>query len=270
MGERIERDGVGLNVLIEGEGAPVVLLHGFPDSADLWRNQIPALVERGFRVVAPDLRGFGDSDKPEDVAAYSLTEHLADIGAILDRLGFARAHIVGHDWGAVIGWFIATFMPERVDHLVALSVGRVGTRERRLSDLARLWYMFMFQFDEVEDFLSRDDWTNFRRWAADSPDAEVYVERLAKPGALRAALGIYRANAGPSVLLSAPVDLPKIAVPTLGVWGARDFALSEEQMTASANDVEGPWRYERFDDAGHWIPTETPNRLNDLLVEFLS
>ena len=265
---KIERDGVELNVRLDGEGAPVLLLHGFPDSHELWRNQIPALNAAGFQTIAPDLRGFGDSDKPENVDAYGLMEHLADLAAIMDHAGVARAHVVGHDWGAVIAWMLATFMPERVDRLATLSIGRVGTRARTLESLSPLWYMFLFQFDEVEEFLTRDDWAQLRAWGSLSPDIDRSIERLAKPGALRAALAIYRANATPAVLLAPPLDLPKIKAPTMGIWGARDF-VPEEQMTASANDVAGTWRYERIEDAGHWTPLEAPERLNELLLSFL-
>src|SRR3954466_9468610 len=116
-------DGISLHVAVEGEGTPVVLLHGFPDSWSLWRHQIPALVAAGCHVIAPDLRGFGASDKPQDVAAYRITTSAADIVAILDALQLERAHIVGHDWGAGLAWVVAGMHPERVDHLVALPLG---------------------------------------------------------------------------------------------------------------------------------------------------
>src|SRR4051794_36413478 len=128
---RIKGDGLELAVSVSGEGAPVVLLHGFPDSSRLWRNQIRALNENGFQTVAPDLRGFGASDKPADVSEYRVGRSVADIVAILDALETPRAHVVGHDWGAGVAWVLAMSAPERVDRLVVMSVGHPGTRATR-------------------------------------------------------------------------------------------------------------------------------------------
>jgi len=114
---------VSLHVVDEGAGPAVVLLHGFPDSSALWRHQIPMLVEAGYRVIAPDLRGFGASDRPADVDAYRLEASVADILAILDQRGIEQADVVGHDWGAALGWALAGFVPDRVRSLVAVSVG---------------------------------------------------------------------------------------------------------------------------------------------------
>src|SRR5262245_36605960 len=120
---RINVGTLNFNVVHEGSGEPVLLLHGFPDSSHLWRNQIPALVDAGFRVVAPDLRGFGDSDKPLETEAYGVPAIVEDVVGILDRLDVRRAHVVGHDWGAAVAWALTALHPERVSRLVALSVG---------------------------------------------------------------------------------------------------------------------------------------------------
>ncbi len=120
---RIDSSGVTLDVQVEGEGRPVVLLHGFPDTKRLWSKQVPALVDAGFQVIVPDQRGYGASDKPAEVEAYSIPFLAIDVTAILDHLGNERAHVVGHDWGAAVAWATAAFAPERVDHLVTLSVG---------------------------------------------------------------------------------------------------------------------------------------------------
>ena len=120
----IEANGLSLYVEEHGsaDGVPVILLHGFPDPARLWRNQVPFLAERGFRVIVPDLRGYGRSDRPEDVAAYRLSNAVADVTAILDALGVQKAHVVGHDWGAAVAWLTATLCLDRVGKLVVLSV----------------------------------------------------------------------------------------------------------------------------------------------------
>jgi pimeloyl-ACP methyl ester carboxylesterase len=119
---RIEANGVGLEVQDEGDGPAALLLHGWSDSHRLWRDQVGALTSAGFRTIAPDLRGFGTSDRPTEVEAYSLLTIAGDVLAVLDELGVTRAHVVGHDWGAAVAWMIATFTPDRVDHLAVLSV----------------------------------------------------------------------------------------------------------------------------------------------------
>src|SRR5215475_7803952 len=115
---RAEADGVGIEYEVTGQGRPVVLLHGFPDSGRLWRHQVPALANAGFQVIVPDLRGYGKSDKPAAVEAYSLLSLAGDVLAVLDSLGIDRAHVVGHDWGAALAWGLASLAPDRVDHLV--------------------------------------------------------------------------------------------------------------------------------------------------------
>src|ERR1700674_3583713 len=125
---RVEVNGVGIEYEVTGQGQPVVLLHGFPDSGRLWRNQVPALADAGFSTIVPDLRGYGASDKPEEVEAYSIPYLAADIVAILDDMGVERAHVVGHDWGAALAWAIGSLLPDRVAHLVAVLVGHPGSR----------------------------------------------------------------------------------------------------------------------------------------------
>ncbi|HXP44884.1 MAG TPA: alpha/beta fold hydrolase [Candidatus Acidoferrales bacterium] len=160
---RIPRDGVSLQVEDHGSGKPVLLLHGWPDSSYLWRNQIPFLVANGFRAIAPDQRGFGRSDRPEGVAAYSLQNAVADLVGILDALGIDAADIVAHDWGAAVAWLTAAAHPNRVRRLVVLSVPHplapFTLRQREMA-----WYMLFFQFEGIaEAWLQRDNWALFRK-----------------------------------------------------------------------------------------------------------
>src|SRR6202022_920369 len=120
--ELIEANGLQFHVRDAGSGAPVILLHGFPDTGDLWRNQVPALVQNGFRTIVPDMRGRGGSSKPENVSDYRLSTIVRDVTGIMDALGIERAHVVGHDWSAAVAWLLAALAPERVDRLVAISV----------------------------------------------------------------------------------------------------------------------------------------------------
>jgi len=269
---RIEVGDVGLCVRDEGSGPPVLLLHGFPDSSELWRHQMPHLVDAGLRVIAPDLRGFGRSDAPDRVEDYALPKILGDVLGILDQLGLDRVRVVGHDWGAAVAWGLAALQPDRVERLVAVSVGHPGTFPGGLEQRQRSWYMLFFQFEGVaERALERDDWRLFKEAFAAGGDLGRYVEDLGRPGRLTAALNWYRANISAESFAGAePTSVPAVRCPTLGVWGAGDVALTEEQMIRSGDWVEGPWRYERVEGAGHWIPLSAPDRLGELLLEFLA
>ena len=197
---RIETDGVGLDVTVEGEGPAVLLLHGWPDTHEVWRDQIPALVAAGYQVIAPDVRGFGGSDRPEGVDSYNILFLLADVIGVLDHLGVERAHVVGHDWGAALSWALAAFAPDRVDHLVALSVGHPSAFiEAGFPQREKSWYMLLFQFEDIaEQWLSKDGWANFRAWSG-HPNADGVIKLLDEPGALTAGLNLYRANVPASV-----------------------------------------------------------------------
>jgi pimeloyl-ACP methyl ester carboxylesterase len=254
-----------------GSGTPVILLHGFPDTRRLWRHQVSALAEDGYRAIAPDMRGYGKSDKPADVASYSLLTVLGDVIAVLDDAGAERAHVVGHDWGAAVSWLLAAIFPDRVLSLTAMSVGHPASfRSAGLEQYARSWYMLLFQFPGIaERWLSNDDWANFRSWSG-HPDADRIVAELEANRSLTPALNWYRANVPPESLLSPPVVLPPIEAPVMGVWSSRDMALCEAQMTRSASHVQGRWRYERVENAGHWLQLEVPEVVNGLLLDFLA
>jgi pimeloyl-ACP methyl ester carboxylesterase len=270
---RVEANGLSFHVVDEGprDGEAVLLLHGFPDSSYMWREQIPALTEAGFRVIAPDLRGYGESDKPQEVEAYRMQTLVRDVVEILGGLNVERTSVVGHDWGAALAWSFAAFVPGMVKNLAVLAVGHPKAFFRaltRTSQGARSWYMLLFQIPRFsEAVISRNDFAFVRRFMRGVPDLEKYVADLSRPGALTAALNWYRANAKP---WERPQDVPSVIAPTLGMWGSRDVALTERQMVDSADFVEGPFRYERLEGAGHWMMLERPGEVNDLLLEFLA
>jgi pimeloyl-ACP methyl ester carboxylesterase len=268
---RIAGDGVTLAVQDEGSGPAVLLLHGFPDSSHVWRHQVAALVEAGMRVVAPDLRGFGESDWPEAVEDYALTRSVADMLAVLDALDIERAHVVGHDFGAPIAWLLAAVAPDRVARLVAMSVGHPATRaQRTIEQREKTWYQLLFQFTGVaEQLLERDEWKLLREILRDDGDIERYLADLARPGALTAGLNWYRANLAPRRELEPRPLVPAVSAPVLGIWSSGDHYLTEDGMTRSAAFVTGPWRYERIEDASHWMQLDAPERVNELLLAFL-
>jgi pimeloyl-ACP methyl ester carboxylesterase len=280
----IDVGGARLNVATSGppDGPAVLLLHGFPDRWQLWRHQIPVLAAAGYQVVAPDLRGFGESDRPPDVAAYAMPVLLGDVAGLLDALEVDRAHVVGHDFGAALAWTAAGYRPDRTVSLTALSVGHVGTRAAAGEEQRRRsWYMLWFGFPGVaEQVLPADDWAAFRAWAwpgtapGGHEDADRQIADLSRPGALVAGLNWYRANIDPAgfvrVAPPPPGRVQSIACPTMAVWSTEDPFLGEVQIAASREFVTGPWRYERLTGVGHWIPPEAPDALNALLIDFLS
>ena len=268
---RMTGDGTSLAVLDEGEGRPVLLLHGFPDSSHVWRHQIPALVAAGMRVIAPDLRGFGESDKPDAVEEYAVARSVADIVALLDGLGIERTHVVGHDWGAAVAWAFAATFPARVERLVAMSVGHPNTaRMQSIEQREKGWYQLLFQFTGVaEELLVRDDWKLLREILGGAGDVTAALQDLSRPGALTAALNWYRANLAPRLELEPGPLVPPVAVPTLGLWSTGDRYLTEDRMVRSAEYVTGPWRYARIEGASHWMQLDAPQRVNDLLREFI-
>jgi pimeloyl-ACP methyl ester carboxylesterase len=221
-------------------------------------------------VIVPDMRGYGESSKPAEVDAYSIPMLAIDIVGILDHLAIERAHLVGHDWGSAVVWATAAFAPDRVDHLVPMSVGH-PTSFANMSMLQRekSWYMLLFQFAGVaEEWLMKDGWANFREWSH-HPDADGVIADLERNGSLTPGLNYYRASITPEALTGPPLELPPISAPTMGIWSSGDFALLEEQMMDSAKFVSNTFRYERIEGPGHWMQWEAPDKVNALLLDFL-
>ncbi len=267
--------GTEIHYEVTGEGTPVVLLHGFPDSGGLWRHQVPALTGAGYRVIVPDMRGYGRSDRPVEVGAYDIEHLVSDVRAVLADAGVPRAHVVGHDWGAAVAWVLASVAPDTVDRLVALSIGHPASFRGRPGQLDRdqlekAWFMLLFQFRGVaEEWLSANQWTNFR-FLFHHPDEVDVIADLEANSSLTPGLNYFRAIVNPESFVDPPPALPPVQTPTLGVWSSGDFALTEAQMTRSAEHVAGPWRYERLEGPGHWMQLEAPDPVNALLLDFLT
>jgi pimeloyl-ACP methyl ester carboxylesterase len=244
----------------------VVLLHGFPDEALMWQPQIAALHAEGFRVLAQDTVGCGQSDMAPRRRDYDARTVAADSVALLDHLGIASAQFVGHDWGAVLAWYVAIYFPQRVRKLVVLSVGhptaygRAGWKQKLLG-----WYTIYFQFVGLAEWLlMRRGPLGLRYWLRSHPHIDAVMQRIRAPGRLTAAVRLYRANLA-SILFKIHAD---VRVPTLGVWSEKDNFLTEEQMTASAQRVRGSWQYQRLS-GGHWMSLGQPGRINQILLDYL-
>jgi len=265
----LQRDGVSLNYIDEGEGPVVLLVHGFPDSIHVWRHQVPALLDAGYRVITVDNRGMGQSDAPTDIDAYALEEIISDLVAILDASSVEKVAVAGHDWGAVIAWALVDRLGDRITCFITLSAGTpqcyASCDDIRQKEMG--WYTLMFQMEgTAEEMLVASDWKLFRQWTRHHDETEHWISELSRSGRLTASLNIYRANVLP--LLSGTVHCSSRA-PTLGLWSARDAYLLEEQMLSSGRFVQADWQYEKVDQASHWMMLDRPAHINRLLLNHL-
>nr|PZN42782.1 MAG: epoxide hydrolase [Bacillota bacterium] len=261
-----------------GKGPLVILLHGFPDFWYTWRHQIPALVAAGFRVVAPDMRGYNRSSKPPGIASYHPELPTRDVARLMDHLGEERAAVAGHDWGGGVAWMFAMGYPERVSRLAILNCPhpeRMLAGLRMPRQLVRSWYMFFFQLPWLPEALLRaGNYSALRMVFRNDParpfpeqDIDRHVAALAQPGALTAAINYYRA-----LFRVPPAEqrrrLRRIEQPVLVIWGERDRYLLRELAVPSPEWVPN-CRVEYLPGATHWVQHDEPERVNRLLVGFL-
>ena len=270
-----------LHYVEAGDGALVVLLHGFPEFWYSWRFQIPALAAAGFRVVAPDMRGYNLSSRPASVGEYEISRLTADVRDLVRERGADRSHLVGHDWGAAVAWATASMRPEVVERLAILNVPhprRFLEGVRRPHQLAKSWYIFFFQLPWVpERLVVMRGWEAFRRGfehdarpgAFTQQDIERYIEAWSQPGAATAMINYYRAmfRRPPGATVS---RIRPISAPTLVIWGERDRYLSSELAEPEPEDVPNLDRVVRLADASHWVQHDQPDRVNELLIEFFA
>jgi pimeloyl-ACP methyl ester carboxylesterase len=287
MSESIElhSNGIRFHAHSKGsEGPLVVLLHGFPELGISWSAQIEALAARGFRVLAPDLRGFGKTERPSKVSSYDLDNLSEDVLGLIKAMGEERAHIVGHDWGGGLSWHLAQRNPEAVDRLAILNCPHPGVLLGSLGSfrqLRRSWYMFFFQLPWIPEWTlgpnSRVAITRVFHDASANPGLfsperlEPYVEAMASRGWrgglnwYRAAFrGVFSGGRARRELWQRPIQAP-----TLIIWGTSDPVLGEELIDPSTALLTDS-RVERIPSAGHWVQQEAPEQVNSLLGDFLS
>lgn len=267
----VEINSESFPVYDHGEGTPVLLLHGFPDSKYVWRHQIEPLVDAGYRVIVPDLRGYGDAPRPDKVEDYALSLVLKDLTGLLDALEIERAHVVGHDWGGTVAWLFSGNHPERTISVTGMTVGAPGARGRRsIEQLEKFWYVFFFQSKGVaEEWLRRDNWQGLRQWSRGAGDFDQYVEHLSRPGALTAGLNWYRANFTPASLNSTSVP-PRIKVPAMGLAAENDVFLLEGHTRNSKDMIDASWEYHLVKHASHWLMLDEPDEVTALLLAFFA
>ena len=252
-------------------GQPVLLLHGFPQTAACWAPLLEALAAAGYRAVAPDQRGYSPGARPGRVRAYRMAELLADAVALADRLGPGPVHLVGHDWGGVVAWQLAGRHPGRVATLTAVSTPHprafAGALARGTQPL-RSAYLAVFRLPRLPELVLGAGRRRGLRWLLARSGlgpawVDAYAEALGGPGALAAALAWYRA--------ATPFGLraPRVPVPTLYVWGSRDPALGPRAARTTGRWVSGPYRFEVLAGAGHWLPEHHHGELARLLLAHL-
>lgn len=275
----ITNGGLHLHVGTLGEGPPVIMLHGFPENAYSWRHQIEPLAAAGFSVWALHLRGYPPSDISPKRADYNLSYLIRDVAAVVKLSGQPRVHIVGHDWGGIIAWTFAGRYPEMVDKLVIMNAPHMEIYFKKLwrsSQAVRSFYAGFFKLPLLpEKLLAANDYFLLRRvfrtmpkrkQAFSSADINYFVTQLAKPGALTAALNYYREN-----FMSSSMELARearISAPTMVLWGESDPALGLFLLDG-LEQYASNLRVHRFPEAGHWVQSEIPEKVNPLLINFL-
>ncbi len=275
-------NGVRLHYVTAGDGPLVLLLHGFPEFWYGWRHQLPALAAAGYRAVAMDMRGYNQSEKPPGVRAYDIHQLADDAAGLIHTLGAGQpaAGVVGHDWGGYIAWYLGMWRPEALRRLVVLNAPHPAAFQREIAhpaQLLRSWYQFFFQLPWLPELsLRAGRYAILRRTFRGEParpaaftdeDIQRYVAALDQPGALTATINYYRAamRRGP---LQVRRDVRPITLPTLLIWGMRDRYLRPTLLNGLERWVPD-LRIERLPEATHWVQHEQPERVNDLLVEFL-
>lgn len=270
----IRTNGVQLHTALSGpeDGEPVILLHGYPDAWFGWAAQIAALSNAGFRVVAPDQRGYNLSDKPQDVDSYAQNTLVKDIIGLADSLGFGSFHLAGHDFGAAVSWRLASLHPDRLKSLAILNVPHpevmIQTLRRHPSQMLKSWYIFFFQIPGLPERLMRAN--NWRVVISAMPKGlseaqrNAYREAWEQPGAIHSMINWYRAAfrwTGLKVNQTAP-----ITVPTLILWGKQDPYLSYAMVQPSLNRCLNG-RLVTFESASHWVMADEPDQVNQLLID---
>jgi len=272
-------DDITLHYVEAGEGPMVVLLHGFPEFWFGWRQQIAPLAAAGFRVVAPDTRGYNLSSRPAEVQDYAVDRLATDIRGLIEKLGSESALLVGHDWGGTIAWTMAMNYPDVVDRLAILNAAHPRRLQQGLmnpNQLRKSWYFFFFALPGLpEDVVHARDWHFFRHFLQDAnppytpQELERYVEAWSQEGAATGMINYYRASVRGSQK-EAKAAIRPISAPTLVIWGQRDGYLGSDLAEPEHDDVPNLQGVERLPDASHWVHHDEAERVNELLIDFFS
>jgi epoxide hydrolase 4 len=288
----IQTNGITLHTIIDGDdnGEPIIFLHGFPEFWYSWRKQIPFFVQKGYRVIVPDQRGYNLSDKPTDIGEYRISVLATDIVGLMDALGYDKVHLVGHDWGGGAAWWGSTMFPNRLKSLSILNVPYPSIMLKHFTSgnilqLAKSWYMFFIQIPTLPEALTSignyQGMVNLLKNTAlagsfSDEDLEKYREAWSRPNAMRSMMNWYRAMFQGAIKgggsrpkgENAAKSKQKLSVPTLLLWGEKDVVLDKSLAEPSINLCEdGELVY--FPKSTHWIQHDEPDDVNRYIYEFV-
>lgn len=268
-------DGLTFEVIDEGplDGPVIVALHGFPERADTWSGVIPILSDAGFRVLAPNQRGYSPDARPKGIKNYTIDRLAADILALADQAGVAKFHVLGHDWGAAVAWQLAGRHSKHIRSVSALSVPPVRALLRALprGQVLLSWYMGFFQIPKLPEWTLtvHDSWI-LRKVLGPSEDmSDALITKTValsqEPGAITAAMNWYRALR--FWVLARP---QRIHAPVLFIWGNQDSAIGRAAAVGARKCIDGPYRFEVLDGTSHWIPEERPSETAALVIQHIN
>ena len=276
----IKTNGVQLHYVSKGEGKLMLMLHGFPEFWYSWRHQITEF-SPDYHTVAVDLRGYNDSDKPEKLEAYKMSELIEDVKGIISGLGYEDCILVAHDWGGAIAWNFAYAYPEMIEKLIILNIPHPAKFAEGLQtpqQLLKSWYIFGFQIPWLPEFMLRlndyqaiaDAFSNMAidKTAFSPADLQAYKDAAAKPGALTAMLNYYRCIFQ-SLFKSDRSQWQVLNVPTLTIWGENDTALGKE-LTYGTEAYVRDWQIKYIPNCSHWVQQEQPGLVNNYIRDFLN
>ena len=276
----IKTNGVNLHYVSQGKGKLMLMLHGFPEFWYSWRHQI-AEFARDYHVAAIDMRGYNDSDKPEGLSAYEMSELLADVKGVISGLGYQDCILVAHDWGGAIAWNFVYEHPEMVEKLIVMNFphpAKFMASLKTWQQLQKSWYIFFFQIPLLPELLFQAN--NYQaisstfvdmaidRSAFTREDLAVYREAAAKPGALTAMLNYYRANFKLSLNNQKAQNYGVLNLPTLMIWGEADTALGME-LTYGTDRYVRDLELKYIPNCSHWVQQEQPDLVNRYMRDFL-
>ncbi|MFN8321575.1 MAG: alpha/beta hydrolase [Chitinophagales bacterium] len=276
----ISANGIQLHYIEEGTGELVILLHGFPEFWYGWKNQIPVLSKQ-YRVVAPDMRGYNLSDKPENISDYHIEILAEDIAELIKALGEEKAIVVGHDWGAAVSWAVAAFHPDVVKKLAILNVPHPNEMSRALmgfnfAQWKKSWYIFFFQLPFIPEkvvgtatfFKNTFNKMLMKKSAISDEDFQKYITAYSQPNAVKSTIAYYRSAFRSTFSKQRP--FPKIKMPVIMLWGEHDIALGKEMTYNTKRYCENSLEIVYDSTSGHFVQHDNPDWVNEKLLKFFA
>jgi len=278
-------NGIKMHYVTIGEGPLIVFLHGFPEFWRSWKNQI-SFFSKKFKVVALDMRGYGETERPVKVGEYRIEKLARDVTELIDSLGQKKATVVGHDWGGAVAWATAMMNPSFVEKLIVMNAPHPAIVQRNAfrnyAQMQKSWYMFFFLLEKApEKVLSSNNFEILKHMFEISikrkdrfslSDIEEYVSSWSKEGGITGGLNYYRANLNEEFWgnLGESIPFPKINIPTLQIWAEDDMFLGKE-LTEGTKEfvVDAPFSLNVIPNCGHWVQQEAPEEVNQIMEEFL-